>query len=122
MKNFLLFILAIALSLATATYFGTWYDQFSPQYGGWITDKADAIYFAGMFFSYVFFLPFIFQIFASGNKIKWILILLIPPTLLWILADIQHIYLPVILGLIAFGLGKIINLMVAKTRGNERIA
>lgn len=124
LKNVILLGVVLILGYFTAEYFGGWYNKFAPLYDRSLIGLStnDLIFVVGFPFAYVFFLTLIFQIFAWGNRVKWTLILLIPPTLLWILADIQHIYLPVILGLIAFGIAKLINLVVAKTRCNERIA
>jgi len=94
-KNILLLVVVLALSYFTADYFGSWYDKFSPQYGGsWFNfPKSIAVFIAG-----------IFTLFGFGNRKKWLIWLLIPPLLLWISADRYYIYLPTILALIAFGL------------------
>lgn len=113
-KNILFFILVLVLSLATAPYFGTWYDTISPQYGGWVTSKSDAVSFAGFFVAYIFLIPFTLELFGNENRKKWILWSLLLPALLWIGADIEHIYLPIILGLIAFVLAKLVRLLISK--------
>ncbi|KKQ93753.1 MAG: hypothetical protein UT20_C0044G0005 [Candidatus Levybacteria bacterium GW2011_GWA1_39_11] len=105
-KNILLLVVVLALSYFTADYFGSWYDKFSPQYGGsWFNfPKSIAVFIAGIPLAYVFFVAFTFTLFGFGNRKKWLIWLLIPPLLLWISADRYYIYLPTILALIAFGL------------------
>ena len=110
-RNFLLLILVLVISFTTASFFGEWYDKFSPQYGSVFlgTDKNSAVSFVGFFVSYLFFVILLFSILGSGNKKRWIWILLIPTVLLWVVADLSHIYLPILLGLIAFALTTILQ-------------
>ncbi len=113
-RNLLFVGLALVLSLITASHFGTWYDKFSPQYGGWTTSKEGAVDFAGFILSYVFFIPLIFGIFGIKQNKKWILWLLIPVLVLVLSADQYHFYIP--LGLVLAGgiIGYILNLLGKK--------
>ena len=113
-KNILFFILAIALSLVTASYFGSWYDKLSPQYGGWLTDKTEAVSFAGFFVAYVFFIPFLFELFRVEKRKKLITWFLVFPLILWLAADLYHIYIPAVVGLAGFVLGRLINFIIYK--------
>ena len=117
-KNILLFVLVLVISLATAPYFGALYDRFSPQQGStfWGLDENDALSFVGFFVAYVFFTPFIFELLGKGNKKKWIIGLIVPPTLLWIFADIYYIYIPISLGLVGFALAKLISIIISKLK------
>lgn len=108
-KNILFFILVLVLSLVTAPYFGSWYDGLYPQSGDWIYDKEDAIFFAGMLLSYVFLIPFIFEIFGSGNRKKWVLWSLLPIFLFLMYGGINFIYLPIVLSLIGFAFAWLIR-------------
>lgn len=103
-KNILFFILVLVLSLVTAPYFGSWYDKFSPQYGGWITSNSDAISFAGFFVAFVFFQTLFFGFLGIKANKYWFIIPMIPVVLLWLGADFVHIYIPIILALIGFSL------------------
>lgn len=117
-KNILLLVIVLVLSYFTADYFGSWYDKFSPQYSNSFlgTGKDLSLFIAGIPFAYVFFVTFIFTLFGFRSRKKWLIWLLIPPLLLWLSADRYFIYLPVILGLIAFGLTVLINLLISKLR------
>ncbi len=117
-KNVLLLVAVLILSYLTAPYFGSLYDKFSPQYNNSFlgTGKDLSIFIAGLPFAYVFFVPFLFELFGFGAKNKWIIWLLIPAVLLWISVDLYYIYLPIILCLIALLLAKLINFSFKKLR------
>ena len=115
-KNILLFVLVLVISLATAPYFGGWYDKFSPHYGSWTYSKEDSVFFTGFVLNYIFFTPFIFELLGKGNKKKCIIGLIVPPTLLWIFADIYYIYIPISLGLVGFALAKLISIIISKLK------
>ena len=110
-KNILLLVVALILSYFTAEYFGSWYVKFSPQYDdSWFSlTKQELIFLAGAPFAYIFFATLLFQSFGFGNRNKWTLWLLTPAMLFFASGDIQHIYLPVILALIAFGLAFVVR-------------
>ncbi len=104
-KNILLLVVAIALSYFTADYFGGWYDKFSPQYDNTLGVGKDMLKsLVGSPFAYIFFTTLLLQSFGFGNRNKWTLWLLAPALLFFASGDLKHIYLPIILGLIAFGL------------------
>src|SRR3989344_5291765 len=110
-KNILLLVVALALSYFTAEYFGGWYDRFSPLFSRSIfaLTKQELIFLAGVPFSYIFFTTLLFQSFEFGNRNKWTLWLLAPALLFFASGDIQHIYLPIALALIAFELAFVIR-------------
>lgn len=109
-KNILLFAVAIILSYFTAEYFGSWYDRFSPQYDNTFGVGKDLlISLVGGPFAYVFFITLLLKLFGSGNQNKWTGWLLVPPFLFFASGDLKHIYLPIILALIAFGLAALLR-------------
>lgn len=110
-KNLGLLVVVLVLSYFTANYFGSWYDHFSPQYDdSWFSlTKQELIFITGIPFSYIFFLIPLFELFASGNKKNWIIWLLVPPFLYFASGDIKHIYLPILLGIIAWGLAALLQ-------------
>ena len=109
-KNILLLIVALVLSYFTAQYFGGWYDKFSPLYDNTLGLGKEALKFiTGIPFAYIFFTTLLFQSFGFGNRNKWTVWLLVPPFLFFASGDIQHIYLPIVLGLIAFGIAILIR-------------
>ncbi len=117
-KNILFFILAIALSLATAPYFGSWYDKFSSQQESafWGPSINEVLYFIGFFVAYVFFIPFLFELFRVEKRKKLITWFLILPLILWLAADLYHIYIPAVVGLAGFVLGRLINFIIYKLK------
>mgnify|MGYP001612680089 CR=1 FL=1 len=107
LKNILLLVLVLVLSYYTLPYFGLLLDYFIPGTLGdtaWIGTPAAWRSLIGTPFAYIFFLTIIFQSFALGNRNKWTLWLLSPALLFFASGDLKHIYLPIILGLIALGL------------------
>ena len=58
---------------------------------------------------YIFFIVFLLIGFGSNHKLWWIGIALIPAILFEVLIDPLHIYFPIVLGLIAWGLGYLAN-------------
>lgn len=116
LKNLGLLVVILVLSYFTAGYFGSWYDKFSPQHDSLFgASKSITNVVVGGPFSYIFFLIITFKLFASGNKNKWIGWLLVPPALLFASGDLRHIYLPIALALIAFGLATLIRKVLQKS-------
>ena len=89
-KNILLFVLVLVLSFVTSSFFGNWYDKFIPQnsYGLFGVGRENAIIFTGIQLSYIFFIPFLFELIGVEKRRKWITWFLIPPLLLWLF---QHL-------------------------------
>jgi hypothetical protein len=111
-KNILLLVVSIVLSYFTAEYFGSLYDSFIPgslDSGAWIGTLKAWQSIIGFPFAYVFFTILLFQLFGAGNRNKWTGWLLVPPALFFAAGDLRHIYLPIILGLISFGLAFVIR-------------
>ena len=116
LAKFGLFAAAVIISYFPASYIGHWYNQITPQYGTFITGVDDAIIFAGWLLSFGFFVPFAFSLFGFKKNIKWIIIFLTVPTLLWLSSDLYHIYIPIAFGLAGFILAKLIHLTISKFR------
>lgn len=109
-RNLLGLALVLLTSYFTASYFGSLYDYFAPQHDSLFgAPKQMTSFVIGIPFAYVFFTIFIFGLFGFKEEKKWIIGLLIPVALLWLFADLTHIYLPIILGLIAFLLAWVIH-------------
>jgi hypothetical protein len=118
LRNFLLLIIVSVLSYFTAPYFGFLYDKFSPQYNNSFlgTGRDLSLFVAGLPVAYVFFIPFLFELLGSGKRRNWMLWLLVLPALLWISVDIYYIYVPIVLGAIAFFFAWFIRFIVSKFR------
>lgn len=117
-KNILLLVAVLILSYFTAEYFGSLYDKFSPLYDSsfFPIPKEILVKMAGIPFAYIFFLILTLKLFGVGNRNKWIGWLLVPPFLFFASGDLKHIYLPIILALIAFGLSILLQKIFRTSR------
>lgn len=116
-RNILLLVVVLILSYFTSLYFGILYDYFVPgslDSGAWIGTLEAWQAIIGAPFAYIFFLILIFQVFAWGNRDKWTGWLLAPALLFFAAGDLKHIYLPIALALIAFGLAKLVRKGLAR--------
>jgi len=64
--------------------------------------------------SYIFFIVFLLITFGRGRVHLWIGISLIPAILFEVLIDPLHIYFPIAIGLVAWGLGHLANKALRK--------
>ncbi len=111
-KNILLLVVDAVLSYLLALYFGSIYEYFIPGSLGdtaWIGTTSAWQSVIGFPFAYIFFTTLLFQTFGFGNRNKWTLWLLMPALLFFASGDLKHIYLPIALGLVAFGLAWVIR-------------
>jgi hypothetical protein len=91
-------------------FFGELYNRIFSQSGTYV----DMRVLSGIPFAYIFFLLLLFTAFGDAKKYWWITIALIPAVLFEVAFDLQHIYFPVAIGLVAWLLGKGVNMLVAK--------
>ena len=117
-KNVLLLLAVVLISYFMTNYFGSLYNHFSPLYDSsfFSIPKEGLIKIAGFPFAYIFFTTILFQTFAWGNRNKWTGWFLAPASLFFAVSDLSHIYLPIVLALIAFGLATIIRKVFNKTQ------
>lgn len=115
-KNILLLVLVLALCLVLAPYFGAFYNNIVSQYDNSFLglSKETVVFVAGIPFAYMFLIPFVFELFGTGNKKKWILWSLLPVVLFYLYDSVNVTYIPIILVLVAFALAKLINLTISK--------
>lgn len=107
-RNVLLLIPVLVLSYFTANYFGSWYNSFHPYYEDsfFNAPKESALLFNGFIFAYLFFFILIFQLFSPRNRRIFVLLL---PSVVLLAIDWTHLYLPIILALIALGLAMLLR-------------
>lgn len=118
-KGVWLFVVAIIVSYVTASYFGVVYDYFAPQHDSLFgAPKEITNLIVGFPFAYTFFIVLLFQAFSVKHKQRWLMVLLAPIGLLWLLGDLAHIYLPLILGLLGWVLGAGIHRLIYR-KGQE---
>ena len=111
-KNLSLLVAVLVLSYLLAVYFGSMYDYLTPGSLGdtaWIGTTSAWQSMIGFPFAYIFFTTLLLQSFGFGNRNKWTLWFLAPALLFFASGDLKHIYLPIILALIAFGLATLIR-------------
>jgi hypothetical protein len=111
----LLITIAIILSYYAADFFGYIYDHLFPfeLNSGWIGSSQSLQFVRGISLSLIFFITIF-----SYNWLfkKWTLVLwFISPLLLWeAVVDLKHIYIPILLVIIAFALAKLIQFLISK--------
>lgn len=117
-KNLILLVVVLVLSYFTAPWFGSIYNLLAPGEldGAWIGSQSSWEFIIGLPFAYIFFTTLLIQAFGSGNKKKWIGWLLAPALLFFLSGDTAHIYLPIVLAIVAFGLAKLITLAIPKKK------
>jgi hypothetical protein len=100
-KNVLLLVIVLVLSYLTAGYFGLLYNVFVPYYENsfFSAPKESALLFNGFIFAYLFFFILVFQLLNKNNRLALLLLL---PAMGFFIIDWAHIYLPIVLGLIAW--------------------
>ena len=102
-KQIILISVAIILSYFTSDYFGNFYSFLFGSGSSWIGSESSWDFIIGLPLSLIFFLTLISYIwvFKSKSSTLW----LISPLLLWEgTVDIRHIYIPILLVIVAFGL------------------
>lgn len=113
-KSFLTF-LAIVCAYFTAPYLGGFYDSLFPTElnSGWIGGSGSLQFIRGISLSLIFFLTLVGRLmFTKYTSVLWLISL----PLLWEVSfDLDHIYIPVALALIAYGL----SLLVRKIFGMD---
>jgi hypothetical protein len=106
-RGILLFLLTLVVAYFLGLYFGSVYLYFFPSIGGglFIGLAGMALYLLGVVLAYIFFLTFLFTAFGDAKKYWWIGILLIPAALFELYFDWVHLYFPIAIGLVGWGLG-----------------
>lgn len=113
-KNILLIFLVLILSYLFSVHFGNLYKTITHDYGTWI----DLSSIVGIHYGYVFFLLLIFTCLGGSKKYWWIGILIIPTLIFEIYFDwrFQYIYIPIIIGLIGWGIGFVASKVITRTK------
>lgn len=117
MKNKILSISLIIASLIVAYFcaknFGAIYSNFFYTGSSWIGTEGGWNFIIGFPLSLIFFFVFILykSVFKSKKSILWV----ISPIILFEMAvDIRHIYIPILLIIMAFGLNYFVRFIISK--------
>lgn len=114
MKNYLKYfsflIVTVILALIFSKWVGNSYNNLTHQTGTFI-DLSGLI---GFPLIYIFILTLLFSAFGDSKKYWWIGVLLIPAVVFELYFDWQHIYIPIVLGLVGWVGGYLISKAVAK--------
>ena len=108
MRRFYLLILTIILAAVFANMFGKVYGSIlglAGGFSGFIVPDFWGDFIDGISRAYIFFLLLIFTTLGSVKKYWWIGVLLIPAAAFELYFDSSHIYFPIALGLIGWGIG-----------------
>ena len=108
-KNIIFILVALAFSYYSASYFGQAYEYLFGGESVWIGSAESWHFIIGIIFSYTFFITLVMEAFAFGSRHKWTLWLLLPSFFITGSGDIKHIYFPILIGLVAWGLASAIR-------------
>lgn len=114
----ILFVIIISIVLAhySSTYFGEIYSELPQVWsGGWIGSDSSWNSLIGLPLALVFFITLLSYRFVLESK-KSVLILIAPVFIFEIIFDFSHIYLPVVLVIIAFVINSLCYKFVSKIR------
>ncbi|OGE82717.1 MAG: hypothetical protein A3B10_01670 [Candidatus Doudnabacteria bacterium RIFCSPLOWO2_01_FULL_44_21] len=113
MKNLLIVVVVIVLAFSLAQFFGSNYFSITGEPRSGLIPTKGGDYLIGLPLAYMLFLFLFFTAFGDQKKYWWMGILLIPAVLFELYFDWQHIYIPIILGLvgwvIGYGIYKLMN-------------
>ena len=109
--NVSIIAVAIIFSVVTATWLGAEYDSlFHIGLGGnWIGDASAWQLILGFPLALIFFISLLFVGFGKDTKHRWLMGALALPALFELVFDFSHIYFPVALGLVGYGIGWGVN-------------
>lgn len=120
-KNIGLFVATIVVATVLSYSFGKIYHlslNIKQGFSSFIVSESVNYYVIGFFLAYLLFLTLLFTAFGDSKKYWWIGVLLIPAALFEIYFDLEHIYIPIIIGLIGwvigFGISKLTKKLILK--------
>ena len=114
LKNIIIFIVSCILSYNFAGLFGNFYLKVFPyeSAGSFINGTA----LIGLPLIYIFSITLLFIVFGDQKKYWWITIALLPAALFEVAFDLRHIYFPIAIGLIGWGIGRGVEMGIKKYR------
>ena len=118
-KNIGILSLSLLLTFLTAYFFGLIFHKvypIPPGFDSFIAPSSLSRFFDGFVSAYAFFIFILFIIFGDTKKYWWIGFALIPAVLFEVAFDLRHIYFPIAIGLVAYALGRGIELAIKKFR------
>jgi len=108
-------IVGILFAYYLAYSFGVFYNSLFPKAigAGWI-GSSDSIYsLVGLPLSSIFFLTMVFR--GILQKFKFLIFIIILPFFIWeFYIDLSHVYVPIILGVLGWSLGMVINKLISR--------
>lgn len=109
-------VVSYALAYYLASFFGIAYGAIFPEFlgGGSFIPTSAVQWLAGLPLAAVFFVVFFQLIVGKRNVWLWVIIASVPAFLFELVIDPWHIYFPIILGLIAWGLGTMAHKTLSK--------
>ncbi len=110
LKNLGLLLLSSGGAYLLSPTLGSWYEKIFKDHGGWVNLSS----LIGLPLAYIFFFTLLFTAFGGAKKYWWIGIALIPAVLFEVYFDLQHLYFPIAIGLVAWLVGKGVALLVEK--------
>lgn len=117
-KKVFLFGLSLIGSLLFASPLGNFYSyvfNIPPGFYDFFIPPGFYDFFSGLVPAFIFFLTLLFTAFGGSKKYWWIGILLLPAVAFEVYFDLIHMYFPVLLGLLGWGIGFGINKLLSKS-------
>ena len=115
-RHFVLFSIVLFLIYVFAEYSVKIYKFFNPLAGVGSVAVLDFTPVVVLPLEYLFFICFVFTAFGDSTKYWWIGILLIPAAVFELYFDLEHIYIPVAIGLIGWVIGFVISKIIDKLK------
>lgn len=107
LRNILLIVVALVAAFILSVFFGATYSYLFKSVGGGLFSMSSSAsnQIIGLPIAYIFFVGLLFTAFGGSKKYWWIGILLLPAILFELYFDLIHIYFPIAVGLVGWGLG-----------------
>ncbi len=103
-------MLSLGAAYLSSPIVGNWYEKMFKDYGGWVNLSP----LIGLPLAYIFSLTLLFTAFGGAKKYWWIGVALIPAVFFEVYFDLQHLYFPIAIGLVAWLVGRGLALLIAK--------
>lgn len=118
-RNIVLLISVFVLSIVVGRWFGQmYYSSLNITQGlsGFIVSESVNYYITGFILAFFLFIFLLFASFGDAKKYWWIGVLLIPAVIFELYFDLEHIYVPIIIGLIGWVIGFAVSKIISKTK------
>ncbi len=116
--NILIATVSVVIALLLSTTMGDFYNNFfQVGLGGNVFgDESFWELVLGFPLALIFSFTLLFSAFGKGNWQKWLIWSLAIPGLFELIFDFSHLYFPIVLGLLGYGLGWVVRWLLSQVR------